>query len=129
MRKLGEGIFEVFEAIHKSTKEHRAIKAISKQNVEDKKTLANDIEIMLLRKLVRRRCMQDHPNIIKLYEVYENEKTIYLVQEKCDGGELFELISRRKFLTEEQTSIIMRQLLSAIAYMHDNNVCHRDLKP
>jgi hypothetical protein len=42
----------VFEAIHKNTKEHRAIKAISKQNVEDKKVLANDIEIMLLRKLV-----------------------------------------------------------------------------
>lgn len=77
---------------------------------------------MLLRKL-------DHPNIIRLYEVYENEKTIYLVTEKCEGGELFELISRKKFLTEEQTSIIMRQLLSAIAYMHDNNVCHRDLKP
>lgn len=71
----------------------------------------------------------DHPNIIKLYEVYETDKTIYLVTEVCEGGELFYLIVEKKFMTESQTAVIMRQIFSAIAYLHEHNVCHRDLKP
>ena len=49
--------------------------------------------------------------------------------EVCEGGELFYLIVEKKTLTEGQTSIIMRQILSAIAYLHHHNICHRDLKP
>ena len=58
-------------------------------------------EVQLLRKL-------DHPNIIKLFEIYETEKTIYLVTEVCEGGELFYQIVEKKFLTEAHTAIIMR---------------------
>ena len=49
--------------------------------------------------------------------------------EVCEGGELFYLIVDKKFLTEAQTAIIMRQIFSAIAYLHEKNICHRDLKP
>jgi calcium-dependent protein kinase len=79
-------------------------------------------EVQILKKL-------DHPNIIKLYEVYETEKTIYLVTEVCDGGELFYLIVEKKFLSEAQAANIMRQIFSAIAYLHEHNICHRDIKP
>jgi calcium-dependent protein kinase len=51
------------------------------------------------------------------------------VTEVCEGGELFYLIVEKKFITEAQTAIIMRQIFSAIAYLHHHNICHRDLKP
>lgn len=66
----------------------------------------------------------DHPNIIKAYEVFENKRQIYMVLELCDGGDLYE----RGPYSEEQTRTITKQLLSAIKYMHDHGVVHRDLK-
>ena len=121
MRELGSGGYGVvFLAQHRVTGERRAVKTISKEDVMDKEMFAT--EVSLLKKL-------DHPNIIKLYEVYETEKTIYLVTEVCDGGELFYMIVEKKFLSEAQTAIIMRQIFSAIAYLHTHNICHRDLKP
>ena len=93
---------------------------MSKDDVIDKQIFAT--EVQLLRKL-------DHPNIIKLYQIYETEKTIYLVTEVCEGGQLFYMVVERKMLTQAQTAMIMRQIFSAIAYLHHHNICHRDLKP
>lgn len=47
----------------------------------------------------------------------------------CEGGELFYVIKSRKYLKESEAAVIMRQALSAIKYCHDNEICHRDLKP
>jgi calcium-dependent protein kinase len=66
---------------------------------------------------------------LRLYEVFEDKKQIYLVTEFCSGGELFDEIINRKTLNERDSAIIIKQLLSAIAYCHAQNVCHRDLKP
>jgi calcium-dependent protein kinase len=75
----------------------------------------------------------DHPNIIKLYEVYETEEYFYLIMELCSGGELFERIitniENGKPFTEEQAAMIFQQMMSAINYCHKNNIVHRDLKP
>lgn len=73
--------------------------------------------------------MMDHPNIIKLYESFEDKKNIYLVMELCNGGELFDRIIDAGHFKEVQAAIIMQQIIRAIYYMHDNHVCHRDLKP
>jgi len=62
---------------------------------------------------------------LKLFEVYETEQTIYLVTELCEGGELFSYITQKQFLTEDEAAIIMKQVFSAVAYCHDNKVCHR----
>jgi len=71
----------------------------------------------------------DHPNIIKLYESFEDHRNIYLVMELCAGGELFDKIIESGHFTEVQAAILMQQIVRAIYYMHENHVCHRDLKP
>lgn len=71
----------------------------------------------------------DHPNILRLYEVFEDNKHIFLVTEYCDGGELFDEILLRQRFEEKDAAPIMKQLLSAINYCHKQKVCHRDLKP
>ena len=59
-----------------------------------------------------------HPNIVKLYEVYENKSTIYLVTELCDGCELFDEIVKREHFSEAEGAVVLKQLLNAIAYCH-----------
>jgi len=71
----------------------------------------------------------DHPNIIRFYETYRDEKYYRIVMEYCNGGELFEKLAIKGHFSEEETIIIIKQLLSAINHLHDKNIAHRDLKP
>lgn len=71
----------------------------------------------------------DHPNIIKLYDVYEDPKFLHIVQEYCSGGELFEKIIDRGNYTENEASSLMYKLFHAINHLHSQNICHRDIKP
>jgi len=64
----------------------------------------------------------DHPNIIKLYEVYECENAIYLVQELCDGGELFDYVVAKGTLDEKEAADIFEQMIGAIIYCHKNRI-------
>jgi len=73
--------------------------------------------------------IMDHPNIIKLYETFEDHRNIYLIMELCVGGELFDRIIEAGHFTESQAATLMQQIIRAIYYMHENHVCHRDLKP
>lgn len=66
----------------------------------------------------------DHPNIVKLHEVISFKKQIFLVQELCDGGDLY----TRLPYTEHQSAYITGKLLSAVKYMHDHAIVHRDRK-
>mmetsp|Transcript_15168 Transcript_15168/g.17572 ORF Transcript_15168/g.17572 Transcript_15168/m.17572 type:complete len:712 (+) Transcript_15168:387-2522(+) len=66
----------------------------------------------------------DHPNIVKLHEVFSHKKQIYLILELCDGGDLY----TRLPYTEQDSAYITGKLLNAIKYMHDHGIVHRDLK-
>ena len=72
----------------------------------------------------------DHPNIVRLEEVYESESEIYLVQELCLGGELFDRLDEQPdyHYTEAQCARLVKQMLCAVRYLHSKGIIHRDLK-
>ena len=125
IKQLGKGGYgKVYEVKNIKTGEIRACKHLSKLNIKNLEKFRREIEI--LKKM-------DHPNIIKLYEVYESERSLYLVMEECKGGEIFDRIIRhiqeKKMYSEKDAAIIFEQVMSCIAYCHNRNICHRDLKP
>jgi calcium-dependent protein kinase len=71
----------------------------------------------------------DHPNIVRLYECYEEKNCLHLVTEYMAGGELFKTIIKSGAVSEATAAHIMRQILSAVTYCHSLNIVHRDLKP
>ncbi len=98
---MGQGAFgEVRKCINRKTKVIRAVKLIRKESMSKDEEQSFKYEISILKKL-------DHPNILKLYEVFEDEKRYYLVTELCKGGELFdEIINKVQFSEREAATII-----------------------
>jgi len=120
-KKLGEGSYgSVSKAKNKSTGAIRAVKCIAKAQMKNVERFKQEIAIMKI---------MDHPNIIKLFESFEDQRQIYLVMEMCSGGELFDRIIDAGHFTEGQAATLMQQIVRAIFYMHENHVTHRDLKP
>jgi len=120
---LGTGAFgEVRMCVHRESGAQRAVKVLRKSHMDDdeKRMLFNEINI--LKEI-------DHPNIIKMYEFFEDEKRYYLVTEICKGGELFDEILQRGKFGERDAAVLMKQVLSCINYCHQANIVHRDLKP
>ena len=120
---LGEGAFgEVRLCTHRETKEKRAVKVLKKENMDKNEQMQLLNEINTLKSL-------DHPNIVKIYEYFEDEKRFYIVTEHIQGGELFDEIIKRGKFDEGSAALLMKQLLSCIGYCHEHNIVHRDLKP
>jgi calcium-dependent protein kinase len=117
---LGTGAFgTVRSALHKPTKQIRAVKILKKSDQDEQKLF---LEVDILSKL-------SHPNIMKIFEFYEDKSNFYIISELCQGGELFDMITDKKCFSESEAAPIIKQLLSAICYSHKNHVVHRDLKP
>jgi len=120
-QKLGQGSYGfVSKCMNKFTGNSRAVKTISKAHMKNIDRFKQEIEIMK---------MMDHPNIIKLFESFEDQRNIYLVMELCLGGELFDRIIELGHFSEVQAATVMQHIFRAIYYMHENKVTHRDLKP
>ncbi|OWZ23285.1 Protein kinase [Phytophthora megakarya] len=121
--QLGYGRFsKVCEATHKHTGVKSAVKIIDKSKLQptEKELLRTEIAIL---KLVR------HPNIIRLYDVYEDRQYIFIVTELVSGGELFNRIVGRARYTEAEARLVMGPLLESVSYLHRLGIVHRDLKP
>jgi len=120
-KDIGRGAFSVVrEATHRETGQKCAIKSIRTKFIKNK-LLRREIEIM--------KKVGNHPNILKLFEVYETKKYFYLVLEYVTGGELFDQIVSRGEYSEKDASNVVRQIIAAVAHLHANGIAHRDLKP
>lgn len=120
---IGEGTFgKVLLAIHNSTQEKVAIKLLSKKKLEIAKDKDRvNKEINLMKKL-------NHINVTQLYQVIETDKTICLILEYCSGTDLLQFLKSRRRISEDEAKIIFSQLLSALDYIHQYKIAHRDIK-
>ena len=119
LKKIGEGTFsKVYKVKEKETGEIRAMKEVNKSKI-GLKNYKTEIKIL---------SMLDHPNILRLFEVIEDEKNIYLIMELCTGGELLSRMKNNRY-KEREAAKLMEQIVSAVVYCHEKGICHRDLKP
>jgi calcium/calmodulin-dependent protein kinase I len=121
--EIGRGAFSIVKsAKNKKTGKLWAIKFIEKKLVDkqDLGLLRREIDIM--KKL-------DHPNVLKLQEVFENDEQIALVMELVTGGELFYKIVDKGNYSENDAANIVTQICKGVAYLHSEGIAHRDLKP
>ena len=154
--KLGHGIAgTVHQCIHRQTSHLCAVKVINKKQVRRQDRLRREVSFLK---------QVSHPNIIQMYDCYEDEDTVHIVTEVCNGGELFDKVvdkakkgnkktskassrstdgsraSTRKSAQDVSTTTpacfnerdaarIIHSLLSAVSYLHANNIVHRDIKP
>jgi len=126
-RPLGKGKFgSVYLAREKSTKFICCIKVLFKSQLVKSRMetqVRREIEILIQ--------LREHPNIVKLFQYFWDDKKIYLVQEYCAKGELYKELcsSPGSVFPEKKASFYTRQIASALDYCHSKNIIHRDLKP
>jgi len=112
---------EVRECRDRKTKEQFAIKIMRKNfSPSEMEWLLREVNIM---KSVQ------HPSIITTYDVFDTKEKIYIVLEMMGGGELFDIIADCTFFSEERSRVLMRDIVSGVAYLHAHSIVHRDLKP
>ena len=119
VKKIGEGSFgKIYKVKNKQSGDIRAMKQIMKSKIPNIEKFQNEIEILT---------MVDHPNIVRLFEVIEDDKYFNLIQELCTGGELLRKIQTTQ-MKEKDIAKIFNQIMSAVAYCHEKGIVHRDLK-
>jgi calcium/calmodulin-dependent protein kinase I len=120
---LGEGSFAVVrKGIKKTTNEEVAVKIIDKTNLESDDQYALQSEVDILSQI-------DHPNIVKLHEIYDEKTRFNMVMELMTGGELFDRIVEKEHYSEKEAADTIRPVVDAMRYCHSMGIAHRDLKP
>ena len=123
-KELGRGKFgQVFLAQHLETGFLVAIKKVQKQILRDERILARFIEEIKLHSRL------NHPNIVKFYGFFEEKDHICLVLEYLNGGTLFDHLNDVYTLDNEKAVVFLKQIISALEYLHERKIMHRDIKP
>ena len=122
---LGSGVSGIVRLVtHRTTGVKYAVKCLDLGLIDTTQGLRQ------LREEIFIMCQLDHPNIVRIEEVYESANEIYIVQELCTGGDLFDRLDEQPdyHYTEAQCAKLVKQMLSALRYLHSKNIIHRDLK-
>ena len=123
LSELGEGAYGVVKKVclKGNPDTIRAMKIISKENIMEGQSQRLIDEIQILKKL-------EHPNIMKIYEYFNDKNNVYIVSELCDEGDLFGKLIKLGTMSEVVVKFLMGQILNALSYLHDNRVFHGDIK-
>ncbi|XP_063326013.1 serine/threonine-protein kinase BRSK2-like isoform X12 [Pelmatolapia mariae] len=122
-KTLGKGQTGLVKlGVHCVTNQKVAIKIVNREKLSESVLMKVEREIAIL-KLI------EHPHVLKLHDVYENKKYLYLVLEHVSGGELFDYLVKKGRLTPKEARKFFRQIISALDFCHSHSICHRDLKP
>ncbi|XP_059705070.1 serine/threonine-protein kinase BRSK2 isoform X6 [Haemorhous mexicanus] len=122
-KTLGKGQTGLVKlGVHCVTCQKVAIKIVNREKLSESVLMKVEREIAIL-KLI------EHPHVLKLHDVYENKKYLYLVLEHVSGGELFDYLVKKGRLTPKEARKFFRQIISALDFCHSHSICHRDLKP
>jgi len=123
-KTIGKGTFsKVKLGVHKETKQKVAIKILEKSALVEK----DDIE-RLIREMEMLNSL-DNINVVKVFEINEDENNYFIIMEYCEGGELFNYIVKNQKLTEKETAYFFYQIINGVEYIHSKGIVHRDLKP
>ncbi|WFD00432.1 hypothetical protein MYAM1_003181 [Malassezia yamatoensis] len=132
-QKLGFGTFAVVcVCVDNETNIRRAVKIIARRPLDDTQGNKDPMEVLPVRQArdeIRILLEMHNPNILRLWDVYETEEALFMVTDLCEGGELFDSIVKRVSYSEYDASLVTRQILEGIVYLHKNHIVHRDLKP
>ena len=119
-KNVGNGAFGVvYRAKNRLTLKSVAIKAIQKFKISNYQAFIKEYTIL---------SEIDHPNIVNIKEIWEWDKMFFLVTEFCNGGDLFSYTLERNVIAERDVEKIIKQCLSALIYLNQNDICHRDIK-
>lgn len=127
---LGRGVSSVVRrCTHRATKQDWAVKIIDlNSGGANQECTPEELHNMAMKEIAVLRLVHSHENIMQLGGVFGTDAHIFIVTELCPGGELFDFHTRQVTLSERRTRLIMRQLLSALEYIHSNFIVHRDVK-
>lgn len=133
-RVLGTGMNgDVVLATNRTTGASCAVKSFSKLRLSREKRVTQDGRVTSMKEDLRAEVevylSLDHPHVARLEQVYETDNDLHLVMEYLQGGELFDKVEQLGRFGEDQAAETVRQLCSAVAYMHAMRITHRDLKP